>query len=221
MKPITVLAVLLLSLPACEQEQSSSGGEVSSTEEIAAREISECFAAYKNAILSQQGEVAVELLSRNTVDEFENYVGLALGAEREEIEALSLINRMQVILMRHRIPVETLMELTGRSAVVYAVDRDWIGKDEVIRTELGEVSLYGDRATAEVMIGGQVAPNRFQFRREYGRWRFDLLPLLRDGNTAMKYAAQQAGMDENEFLFVVLESVTGKRLDESIWTPLY
>lgn len=220
MKPITVLAVLLLSLPACEQEQAGSGAEVSSTEESAAREVAGCFAAYKDAILSQQGEAAVDRLSRNTVDEFENYVGMALGAEREELEALSLINRMQVILMRHRIPLETLRELTGRSAVVYAVDRDWIGKDEVIRTELGEVSIHGDRATAEVIIGGQVAPNRFQFRREYGSWRFDLLPLLRDGNTAMKYAAQQAGMDEDEFLFLLLESVTGERVDDSIWTPL-
>jgi ABC-type oligopeptide transport system substrate-binding subunit len=219
MKSLAIIALLLFSLTACKQERVASGGDTSSKEENAIQGVSDCFAAYKGAILAQKGEVAVEHLSQGTIDEFQNYVNLALTADREELEALSVINRMQVILMRHRIPLDTLRGLNGRSAIVYAVDRDWIGKNAVIRTELGEVSTHDDRATAEVIIGGQKAPTRFQFRRENGTWRFDLLTVLMDGNTAMKRAAEQAGMDENEFLFNLTESVTGKKIDESIWTP--
>lgn len=219
MKSAAIFASLLISLTACKQEQSASVENTSSKKESDVQGVSACFEAYKGAILAQEGEAAVEHLSQSTIDEFQNYVNLALTAEREELEALSFINRMQVVLMRHRIPVETLRDLTGRSAIVYAVDRDWIGKNGVIRTELGEVSTHDDRATAEVIIGGQKAPTRFQFRREKEAWKFDLLSVLRDGNTAMKQAAEQAGMDEDEFLFTITESVSGKKIDESIWAP--
>lgn len=219
MKSLPILFLFLFSLSACDQNQSASGATSSSTHERDVQGVFECFAAYKGAILAQQGETAVGHLSRSTIDEYQNYVNLSLTADREEIAELSFINRMQVILMRHRIPLETLRELDGRSAIVFAVDRDWIGKDAVIRTELGDVSVYNDRATAEVAIGGQKAPTRFQFRRENGKWKFDLLSVLRDSNSAMKRAAEQAGMDEDQFLFSITESVTGKKIDESIWTP--
>jgi len=35
----------------------------------------------------------------------------------------------------------------------------------------------------------------------------------------MKMAAKQSGMSEDEFLFTILESISGKKVDDSIWMP--
>jgi hypothetical protein len=162
----------------------------------------------------------VEFLSQDTIEAYQEYVSLALTADKKELESLSFINRMQVIVMRHRIPLETLKKLDGRSAIIYAVDRDWIGKDGVIRTELGQISISDKRATAEMEVGGRKAPNRIQFRHEEDEWKLDLISLLRDSNTAMKEAARRAQLEENEFLFMILESISGKKVDDGIWIPL-
>ncbi|MEW6747066.1 MAG: arylsulfatase [Planctomycetota bacterium] len=113
------------------------------------------FQEYKSAILEQEGQVAVGPVTKRTVDEYQHYVDWALSADRNTLELLSFINRFQVFLLKHRIPADTLRQLDGQSVFAYAVDRDWIGKNGVIRTTLGKVDVANNRATAEVLIGGK------------------------------------------------------------------
>lgn len=178
------------------------------------------FQNYKSAILDQKGEIATGLVTKRTVDEYQNYVDWALSGDRKTLESLSFINRFQVFLLKHRIPVETLKKLDGRSAFAYAVDRDWIGKNGTIRTTLGKVDVAGNRATAEVLIGGQTAPNRFQFTKENGVWKFDLIQVMRDTDQALKAVARQKGKSEQEFMFSLIETVSGRKVEDTIWTPI-
>lgn len=182
--------------------------------------VGRCFQDYKSAILGQEGDAAAGLVTTKTIDEYQRYVDWAMSADRRTLEALSLVNRFQVLLLRQRIPAETLSRLNGRSVFVYAVDRDWIGKDSVIRTTLGTVSVAGNRATSEVLIGGQTAPHRFHFARENGAWRFDLVQLLQTTDQALKAVARQRGMSEDEFIFSLIETVSGKRVEPAIWVPV-
>lgn len=185
-----------------------------------AESVGRCFQDYRSAILDRRGEAAAGLVTTQTIGEYERYVGWALSADRATLESLSLINRFQVFLLRQRIPVETLKRLDGRSAFVYAVDRDWIGKDSVVRTTLGTVTVAGNRASAEVLVGGQRAPHRFQFSKENGSWRFDLVQLLPSTDQALKTVARQRGMSEDEFIFSLIESVSGRRVEPTIWVPV-
>lgn len=209
MKILSPLIILTLLLVAC-----GSKNEASPTEGV-----SECFYSYKTAILSQDGEAAVSQLSQGTIDEYQKYIDLALTAKREDIESLSFMNRMQVLFMRHRVPVETLKSLDGRTSLIYAVDRDWIGKNGVIRTTIGHVDSSDGRATAEVLIGGEETTARFQFIKEDSGWKFDLRAILIASNIQMKDAAERVGKTENEFIFMLAESVSGKAVDDSIWSP--
>lgn len=178
------------------------------------------FEGYKSAILEQKGQVAVGLVTKQTVDEYQHYVDWALSADRKTLGALSFINRFQVLLLKQRIPANTLKKLNGRSVFAYAVDRDWIGKNGVIRTTLGNVTVANNRATAEVLIGGKTAPNRFQFAKEDGSWKFDLIQVIRDTDQTLKAAAKQRGTTEDEFMFSLIETVSGRKVEDSIWTPL-
>jgi hypothetical protein len=179
-----------------------------------------CFQDYRSAILDRRGEAAAGLVTAQTIGEYQRYVGWALSADRKTLESLSLVNRFQVFLLRQRIPAETLKRLDGRSAFVYAVDRDWIGKDSVVRTTLGTVTVAGNRASAEVLVGGQRAPHRFQFSKENGLWRFDLVQLLPSTDQALKAVARQRGLSEDEFVFSLIESVSGRRVEPTIWVPV-
>jgi hypothetical protein len=178
------------------------------------------FEAYKSAILEQKGRLAVELVTMRTLDDYQQYVDWALSADRKTLESLSFINRFQVFLLKQRIPAETLRQLDGPSAFAYAVDRDWIGKNGVIRTTIGKVDVATDRATAEILIGGKTAPNRFQFSKESGQWKLDLIQVIRDTDQALKAAARRQGTTEDEFMFSLIESVSGRKVEESIWTPI-
>jgi hypothetical protein len=177
--------------------------------------------SYKEAILAQKGEEAAGWVSKGTIDAYQEYVDWALEADRKTVEGLSMINRVQVLTMRHRVPAEELRKSTGKSIFAHAVKEDWIGKDGTIRTELADdIAVAGDRATGSALVGGKAAPLKFHFRKEEGKWRFDLVELMKATSPAFEAAAKQAGMEENELIMKILETVSGKKPEESIWTPV-
>jgi hypothetical protein len=177
------------------------------------------FDGYKSAILAKDGARAAKLVAERTFEEYQNYVDWARSADRRTLESLSLINRFQVIIIRHRIPARELEKLNGRTAFIYAVDHDWIGRNSVIRTTLGAIDISDGHATAEFLIGGQKAPNRFNFIKEQKQWRFDLITVMRDSNSAFQALAKQNGISEEELIFSLVETVSGKKVPETIWNP--
>jgi hypothetical protein len=181
-------------------------------------DVAAAFKGYKEAILAQKGEEAAGWVTKGTLDEYQRYIDWALEADRKTVEGLSMMNRVQVLTMRHRVPAEDLRKATGRSIFIHAVDQDWIGKDGVIRTELTEdVAVAGERATGAVTIGGELAPMKFHFRKEDGKWRLDLIELIKFSGPALQAAAEQAGMEENELILKVLEMVSGQKPAGTIW----
>ena len=76
------------------------------------------FDNYKSAILELKGELAVGLVTNRTVEEYQHYVDWALTADRKTMESLSLINRLQVFLLRHRLPHDLLKRMDGRAVFI-------------------------------------------------------------------------------------------------------
>lgn len=91
----------------------------------------------------------------------------------------------------------------------------------MIRTALGKMEVADNLATAQVLIDNQVAPNRFQFSKEDGIWKFDLIHVIHDTDRALKAAVKQSGVSENEFIFSLIEILSGKKIDDTIWTPIH
>ena len=179
------------------------------------------FKGYKEAILAQKGEDAAGWVTKGTLKAYQDYVDWALVSDRKTVEGLSMVNRVQVLTMRHRVPAEELRKATGKSIFIHAVKEDWIGKDGVIRTELADdVAVAGERATGSALIGGEAFPLKFEFRKEDGKWRFDLVALMTATGPAFEAAAKQAGMEENELILKVLETVSGKKPGDSVWAPV-
>lgn len=186
----------------------------------AAEQVRLAFAGYREAVLKQKGADAVGYVTAGTLQQYQTFVDLALDGRREELEKLTLMNRMQVLMMRSQVPAEILRKATGRSMVIHAIDQGWIGEDGVLRTSLGDVTAEHGRATAVALSDGQPTPIRFEFREEEGSWKLDLVKLTKMSAPAFKAVLEQSKMEEDDFILQILEMVSGQRPDESIWQPV-
>ncbi len=181
---------------------------------------SEAFDGYKSAILAQDGEIAVQRVTKSTIQEYEDYLTWAKTYGREELNKLSFINRFQVIIIKHRVPKERILEMSGEEIFAHAVNNDWIGKSGVIPMKADNYEISGNRAISDAIISGQKLPYKFQYINENGVWKFDLTIIMKASNEPLRQAAVNSGLTENEFIFKLVETVSGKKVSEEIWEPI-
>ncbi len=177
------------------------------------------FSAYRSALLAGEGDAAAALLSRSTYDYYDEMRRLALYGDAATVQAQSLINQLQILMLRLRIPADELESLSPGELIAHAVDQGWIGKSSVLETQPGKALAEGDVAVLHVRIDEQDAGPAFHFRRESGAWRLDLVPATQLGNAALQVAASQQGVPEREFLLVLVESVLGRKIGSEAWLP--
>lgn len=228
MRPLAAFLSLCLVLPGCgdgESPPSQDPGRVDTPVPIQegpthAERIVACFDAYKHAILSQDGATAVELVSSETVDEYQTYVDMCLDADRATLETLSIFPRFQVLLIKHRVPADSLRTMDGRALFRYAVDHDWIGKKSTIALTVGNAQAAAGRGKAMVFHDGRRTTEEFLFREEQGAWKLDLLKSNPSVDQVLRMQADQSGLGENAFILRVAEALSGRKVADTIWEPL-
>lgn len=183
-----------------------------------APEVRRVFSAYRDALLAGEGSTAAALLSHSTYDYYDEMRKLALYGAPETVRAKPLIDQMQVLMFRLRVPTERLEALSPEGLIAHAVDRGWIGRNAVLKVRPGEVELDEDRAVLHVRVDDRDA-GEFQLAREAEGWRIDLVPTTQASNVALERAAEQRGVPGSDLVLVLLESIVGRTLDDSAWLP--
>ena len=186
-----------------------------------AQMVRQVFEGYKQAVLSDNGEAAASFLSQETIDYYGDMQQLAVCASSQEVRNQSMVNRMQVLLLRWRVPPELLPQMSELELVAYAVNQGWIGKSSVVTMNISDVTVSDSVAVAQVLKNDQPSRIKFRFLKQSGAWKFDLMPLLQVFNVAFKELATQSGIEENEFIFGLLESLEGRQPTEQIWQPVF
>lgn len=182
--------------------------------------VREVFSDYKSAILANNGQVVASNLSQSSIDYYRDMQKLAICAQASEVKAKSFVNRMQVLVLRLRVPTEFLTQMSGQEVVVYAVERGWVGKESVTKLQLGEVTISEPIALGEALSNGRSIGAQFRFIKESDMWKLDLTPLLKISNTAMVLLAREMNVEENELLFRLVESVSDRQLTQEVWEPV-
>ena len=183
------------------------------------KEVYECFKRYKSLILQSKGEEAFELIDSNTYRYFDNTLKASIYADKKEVEALPLIDRLSVLLVRHRIPADELLTMTGREYFIQSVKQGMFGKNSLAAIELGKTEVNGDSARAQIIRDLEDTDMWFRFFKENGDWKLDLTSIFAPTTLHLMTGLAKQGMSENEFIFAILES-TGKPVTEEIWFPL-
>ena len=219
---IALLAPLLLSaLAAPCRAQTGGPGEpgpppgyrpMPATEAQAVRAV---LRGYVDAVLRHDGTAATQAVSRGTRAYYAHMRELAMTAPEAKVRALPLMDRLSVLMYRHRVPADVLRTLTGEDAAfAYTVSEGWVA-----RTANGQPS-----ATAPVFVGGDRAVVRdgvvdVQMVREEGAWRWDMMPIIRAVSAQMA-ANLPAGMKEDDFVLYVLSTATGSPVSPTVWQPV-
>ena len=95
-----------------------------------------------------------------------------------------------------------------------------VGKNSVANNSIGEVTIDGNFAKGQFVVNGQKAPFYLHFYKEEQQWKMDLTSLFTVSTSAFKKMADDSGQNENEYLFDLLEIITGKKPGPGIWQPI-
>ena len=198
-------------------------GDATPQEEPVVDETAQVLAAfdnYRNAIIAQKGAEAVKLVDQNTVDYYASMKALAMEAMRDDVEDLQVVDKMMVLMLRHRIDHELLTSMSPQEIFIYAIDSGWTAKETVSNLELGEISIRGDHATAHHLQNGKASSLVWGFNKEEGAWKIDLTSIMPIANLGFEKIISESGMDENDVLFSVIGSVSEDPITEEIWEPI-
>ncbi len=217
---LTVIFTCLLLLFGCSnidsQISEKDSIQVQSQEDL----VKEAFNNYKSSILNDKGEDAVNYLDTNTIKYYDKISELVKNADRKKITSLSLMDKLMVILIRHTVTKEDIFSFDGRKLLIYAIKNGMVGKDSVMNNSIGEVSVNENFAKGEMLMNGKKSSIYFHFYKENGVWKVDLTSIFDVSNMAFKKMVEESGQTEDDFIFLIIESSSGKKPDSSVWEPL-
>lgn len=179
-----------------------------------------CFNNYKAAILANKAEDALKEVDANTRNYYTGVLDNIKHADSAAISTLPLIDKITILTIRARASKEEITAMKGTDAFIYAINNGMVGKSSVENVTPGPISINKNAAKMQVISGGQKTPLNFNFNKEDGKWHFDLTALFPITKQALDGMVNESGMDENSFLFAVLEKMTHKKITSAIWTPV-
>jgi len=181
------------------------------------KSVREAFDNYKSAILNDKGEEAVKLIDSRTIKYYGDMLELVKNADSAKVNSLSLLDKLMVFSIRHRASKEDILSFDGKGLLVYAIKSGMVGKNSVANNAIGEVTIDKDFAKGQCLAKGQKTPFYLHFYKEEGQWKIDLTSLFSVGTMAFKKMVEDSGQSENEYLFSLLEMLTGKKPGQEIW----
>jgi hypothetical protein len=181
------------------------------------KSVREAFDNYKSAILNDKGEEAVKYVDSRTIKYYSDILELVKNADSSQVNSLSLLDKLMVFSIRHRTPKEDILSFDGKGLLIYAIKSGMVGKNSVGNNSIGEVTIDNNFAKGQFIANGQKAPFYFHFYKEGDQWKIDLTSIFSVSTMAFKKMVEDSGQNENEYLFSLLEMLTGKKPGQEIW----
>ncbi len=213
LRTLPVLTLVLL-LNACVMQMSRHPFETLDQQIVRAN-----FDAYKYALLNDLGKDASDLVSARTLHYYEEMLALALHGNETQVKALPAFDKMVVLTMRHTIPAADLSVLSAQDIFAYGIREEWISKHQIAPFELGNVAVFGNYATGNVVRGEHSTDRFLEFRKENDVWRLNLLPLIEDSKLQFSANIAKSQMDENTTITAMIETLSSRKVDKDIWLP--
>lgn len=184
------------------------------------KKVRKSFDAYKSAILNDKGEEAANYIDSRTIKYYKDILELVKTADSSKIETLSILDKLMVFSVRHRASKEDILGFDGKSLLVYAIKSGMVGKNSVSSNTIGDVIIVNDFAKGQLLVNNQKLQFYFHFYKEEEQWKIDLTSLFPASIIAFEKIANDSGENQNDYLFTLLEIITGKKPGIEIWRPI-
>ena len=178
------------------------------------------FDSYKSAILNDKGEEAVKYVDSRTIKYYSDILELVKNGDSTKIETLSILDKLMVFSIRHRTSKQDILSFDGKTLLVYAIKSGMVGKNSVANNTIGDVTIDSSFAKGQFISNGNKAPFYFHFYKEDQQWKIDLTSLFPISTKAFKKMADESEQNQNEYLFSLLEMITGKKPTQEIWQSI-
>ncbi len=185
-----------------------------------AKLVQKSFDDYKSAILNDKGEEAVNFVDSRTIKYYSEILDKSKNADSTTVSSMGLMDKLMVLTIRHKTSKQDILSFDGKGLLVYAINEGMVGKGSVMNTSIGEVEIDGTFAKGQFISNGEIAPFHFNFYKEDNAWKVDLTSIFSIGTTAFRTMQKESGYEENEYLFMLLEYMTGKKPGVEIWNTI-
>lgn len=210
-----ILLVGILILLTCGNGRAQ--GQVSSIPEL----VQSSFHAYREAILEENGLLASEYVSSYTLSYYDRMLFLALSADSLQIDSLSLVDKMTILIFRGTLSPESLKAAGSGDGFIFAINHGLVSKEDIRQNELGTIFYDSTFARAPMVIKGQLSPLQLYFHLEQGTWKLDLTSLFPLTEPVIQRLVNESGMEENEFMqLLVTFTLAGEEQQNALWHPV-
>ncbi len=220
MRLVRVVLPALLCLPAAARTVAGT-----SDAEAAVRAT---FEAYRQALIAGDGETAASLVDRETDEHYRQLKRLVLEGTEEEVRRRPFVDRFLIVAFRHQFSDDELAAMELADVIVRAMEIGWINSAAIEQLAVGAVRIEGSEAAAEARtrasledpaLAGGMDELEYRFVHEDGRWKFRFGALVSSIDQTMRNLAEQLGVDEDDLIFTLVQSLTGVEVLPEVWAP--
>ena len=143
--------------------------------------VTQAFDTWKEAMINGQAERAMTYIPRHADDYLHALnTGLAIAPSAEPSTASQSpgVDLLLRTALQKKVPADLRANLTLGALLQRIADRKLFNPRDVREIALGQVSINGDRASAEVYYQGMLTALRLPFVREDDTWKIDVMAIL-------------------------------------------
>jgi hypothetical protein len=180
--------------------------------------IKKCYADFKNVVQKHQGQSARSLVDSSTMRYFSALANKIKKADRAVIEKSNSYDKLIILTIRHYVSKERLLKMQGKELFLYVVDSGGIPLS-YLEKEIGNIKVTGKSAIAQ-MLSDRNPAAYYDFRKEAGAWKLNLLSLLAVREKEEKSRFELFGKTDLEMILQSLNSTSRKPVGPELFEPL-
>lgn len=179
--------------------------------------IRETFEKYKSAILNDRGEEAAKYVDSRTMKYYSDIAEMVKSADSLSVSKLNIMDKLMVFTIRHNATKEEILNFDGERLLIYAIEAGMVGKSSVAGNTIGTIVIEDSFAKGQLVANEQPTDIDFHFYNEDQMWKIDLTSIFPIALISFKQMQEDSGQNEPDFLFKILEMVSGNKPDNTVW----
>jgi hypothetical protein len=183
------------------------------------KKIRQVYENYKSTVSAAKGKETAQVISSNTIRYYSSLLDMVNNADSNKLETSDLLFKFSVLAIRHSVNWGLLRAMDGEKLFKYAIENGMIGR-EAVKTEIGIIKFENENhATGELLINNKPTGMLSDFFKESGKWKVDLMAVLKANERGLKKMTQRPNLTENQCIMKILSETFGIEPGLEVWQP--
>lgn len=176
---------------------------------------------YISAVRNCRGQEALRYVDSRTIKYYDDLIKVIKSADNNKVNSLSFIDKIAVYFIRSQATKSEIAAMDGAGLFIYTIEKNVANNNSsTYTTAIADITIDKEFAIGHTISGGKKAAISCYFYKEADKWKFDLIHLFVECNLAFNKMVKKGGGNENKYLFMHLEKITGKKSGFKIWQQI-